>query len=56
MLFLQELEDFSSIPNVNIILLYLFYLLSGESAVEASAISFFKTNHVSIHILHTSII
>lgn len=55
-LFLKELEDFSSIPNVNIILLYLFYLLSGESAVEAAAISYFQTNHVSFHISHISIV
>ncbi|KAL5242667.1 hypothetical protein ACI65C_010077 [Semiaphis heraclei] len=42
----QELEDFTSIPNINIILLHLLYLLSGESAVEAAAISYFQTNHV----------
>lgn len=49
-LLLQELEDFTSIPNINIILLHLLYLLSGESAVEAAAISYFQTNHVSIYI------
>ncbi|CAH1737258.1 unnamed protein product [Aphis gossypii] len=42
----QELEDLSSIPNVNNTLLYLLYLLSGESSVEAAAISYFQTNHV----------
>ncbi|XP_026806626.1 neuroblastoma-amplified sequence-like [Rhopalosiphum maidis] len=42
----QELEDLSSIPNINNILLYLLYLLSGESSVEAAAISYFQTNHV----------
>lgn len=47
MYFIKELEDLNCIPKVNKILLFLLYLLSGESAVEAVAISYFQTCSVS---------